>query len=267
VTDNIVVRKSEVAGCIDPGHRWTQHIYRLLYHIRRTELERKMDFISLATEGDPRRLLRHLEQMLGDDDQYDPTNTGSPASTIYTSMKGEEAMTGQSPLLSKTSEAELYLLATNFLLYVAMVIITTMVAKIYFPESLERDTSELRARSYSYRVSAPGPETDDFYGSDVDEDEDDPDGDGEDGKELLDSDDETDQGQKSSNFLEFSQESMTKAQVLRRLVFCALMLNLTFVVWGALQVCVSHMRLLSWFVVTSLCAHTPCHAALARNAC
>ena len=47
------------------------------------------------------------------------------------------------------------LLATNFLLYVAMVIITTMVAKIYFPESLERNPGGAggSARSFSYRIA------------------------------------------------------------------------------------------------------------------
>lgn len=58
------------------------------------------------------------------------------------------------PLFSKSAEAELYLLCTNFLLYVAMVIITTIIAKIYFPESLERDASAPIPRKYSYRRQA-----------------------------------------------------------------------------------------------------------------
>jgi adenosine 3'-phospho 5'-phosphosulfate transporter B2 len=37
------------------------------------------------------------------------------------------------------------------------------------------------------------------------------------------------------NILEFTQESMSKAQVLKRLFLCSLMLNLTFVTWGILQ--------------------------------
>ena len=228
-----------------------------------------MDFITLAAESDPRRFLRHLDQMLvGDDDQYDPTQTGDPASTIYAYMKGQDEQqqqqqddsitaAGQSPLLSKTSEAELYLLATNFLLYVAMVIVTTIVAKIYFPEMLERDTSLPRARSFSYRVTTtPGRETDEFYGSDMEDDDDDDeyvDGEsGDDRAELLDSQlgsEDADSGGdayfdppnrhkafRTPSILEFQQESMSKSQVLRRLLFCSLMLNITFVMWGALQV-------------------------------
>jgi hypothetical protein len=194
-----------------------------------------MDFITLATEIDPRRLLRHLDQMLGDDDQYDPTSTGSPASAFYSSVSAEESEV-TAPILSKTAEAELYLLATNFLLYVAMVIITTMVAKIYFPELLERgverDTSIASPRSYDYRV-ADAQESEDFYGSD--------DENGDDAKELLDSDSGEDEDKKERDILgkpgllEFH-DSMTKVQVLRRLLFCSLMLNITFVMWGALQV-------------------------------
>ena len=52
------------------------------------------------------------------------------------------------PLLPRAAEAELYLLATNFLLYVAMVLIITLVARIYFPEAA------LRTRATSF-ASAP----------------------------------------------------------------------------------------------------------------
>lgn len=217
-----------------------------------------MDFVTLAVEGDPRRLMRHLDQMLGDDDEFDPTNNGSPASTIYHSVAEEEAASlsasAQRPVLSKTSEAELYLLATNFLLYVALVIVTTIVAKIYFPESVERDTSTLQPPSYSYRVSTAQKslESEDFYGSDVEEDDKDEDDDDDDNEELssgseqdayfdhprddfLASSGQGDYFQRSSNFLEFNQESLSKAQVVKRLVFCSLMLNITFVMWGALQ--------------------------------
>jgi hypothetical protein len=36
--------------------------------------------------------------------------------------------------------------------------------------------------------------------------------------------------------LEFQQESLSRKQVLQRLIFCCIMLNVTFVLWGALQV-------------------------------
>jgi hypothetical protein len=177
-----------------------------------------MDFITLATQTNPRHILRKLDQVWNDDD--DPTQNGDVTSTIYSSLQHEDA--ARAPLMSKTAEAELYLLATNFLLYVALVIITILVAKIYFPEWLERDTSALTPRSFKYRVATQ--ESENFYASD-DEDE------TEDEKELLQSDSERDR----RAFME-PNESLSKMQVLRRLIFCSLMLNATFVLWGLIQV-------------------------------
>lgn len=188
-----------------------------------------MDFVSLATESDPRRVLRQLDQMFG----------GSEG--------GIDDMEAR-PFLSKTAEAELYLLATNFLLYVAMVIITTGVAKIYFPESLERSSAAPRARSYNYRINAAAQESEDYYGSDVEDEMGEDEEDDDEEEEVLDSGDEEDRGlmggkkadvaksDRHADFFEFSQQSMSKTQVLRRLVFCILMLNITFVTWGVLQV-------------------------------
>lgn len=199
-----------------------------------------MDFITLALETDPRHILRKLDQILTDDDGYDPTHTGDAAAAIYSSVQNEDAMSSaRAPLMSKTAEAELYLLATNFLLYVALVIITTIVAKIYFPEFLERDTSAVTPRSFKYRVATQ--ESEDFYASDDEEGSDEE-------KELLNSDDSTGAGRKggdrphdsrrSYDFME-PNESLSKVQVLRRLIFCSLMLNVTFVMWGLLQVSLS----------------------------
>jgi hypothetical protein len=39
-----------------------------------------------------------------------------------------------------------------------------------------------------------------------------------------------------SSFLEFDQETASRQSVLKRLSFCVLMLNVTFVTWGVLQV-------------------------------
>lgn len=195
-----------------------------------------MDFITLAEE--PRRWLRQLDQFLLDD-ELDPTKTANPASTIYHTMEEDQAAQTTTPILSKSAEAELYLLATNFLLYVAMVIITTMVAKIYFPEFLERDTSTVSPRNFRYRVASEQ-ESEDFYATD-DDDNDEDDGDDDDLQEFLDSDSEEDAPILTRNkrdapgFLDFH-DSLSKAQVLRRLLFCSLMLNITFVMWGALQV-------------------------------
>lgn len=78
---------------------------------------------------------------------------------------------------------------------------------------------------------------DSYYGSDLsDEEEDDLDSDS-----YLDSGDE-DEDQaprrqtRRSSFLEFDQETKPRGEVLKRLAFCSLMLNITFVMWGALQV-------------------------------
>jgi len=54
------------------------------------------------------------------------------------------------PFLPRAAEAELYQLATNFLLYVAMVLIITLVARIYFPEVVR-----VRTRSYSSSIPPP----------------------------------------------------------------------------------------------------------------
>jgi hypothetical protein len=148
---------------------------------------------------------------------------------------------------------------------VAMVIITTMVAKIYFPESLERGVAMPQARTFNYRM-ADG--TDDYYGSEQgDDDEADnhrkSDDDDDDDNEVLASDEEweEEEGEEqqqqtsadesddllnemrrpgvsyaSNRVLEFEQLTMSKTQVLKRLVLCIVMLNLTFVTWGLLQV-------------------------------
>jgi hypothetical protein len=90
-----------------------------------------MDFVTLATELDTRRMLRALTDVLAEDD--DASSTPHSIAVMVPQSSGsiltDPEMVAQKPLFSKTAEAELYLLATNFLLYVAMVIITTMVSK------------------------------------------------------------------------------------------------------------------------------------------
>jgi len=144
-----------------------------------------MDFFTLATATSTRNLLRYLEGNDGTAEDDDFTNLyGSSSHTTTThgdSMNGEESsyaganmdstLTGNRPLLSPSAEAELYLLATNFLLYVAMVIITTMIAKIYFPALLERDNSAYQSRSVAYqRVHTSV--SDSYYSSDAEDDDD-----------------------------------------------------------------------------------------------
>ena len=200
-----------------------------------------MDFVTIATETSLRRLL-------GD------ASSGSDAAADPSIMTGS----GNTSKLSKTSEAELYLLATNFLLYVAMVIITILVTKIYFPDRLERRdvdddrSASPRARSFAYRMALAGSE--EYYGSDASSD-----GSSDDVGEILDSDDDEededndrlikmsysgesthtvdtmDTRQRISYFLD-PRESLGRSAVLKRLVFCSLMLNMIFVTWGLLQV-------------------------------
>jgi hypothetical protein len=80
-----------------------------------------MDFISLATEFHPSRL---LDEILGDDEPRgspggDATTGNVYDTSTYDYSTGADSASVQRPLFSKTAEAELYLLATNFLLYVA----------------------------------------------------------------------------------------------------------------------------------------------------
>jgi hypothetical protein len=257
-----------------------------------------IDFVDLAESS---RWL--LERFLGDDNDdfvnlemdsspgssASATNTGSSDNILQSFVYEDTMNVNTRPFLSKSAEAELYLLCTNFLLYVAMVIITTIIAKIYFPESLERDASVPIPRRYSYRRQPmqnvgthPSLEEDDedaLY-SDEDEDEDgtsggtggasneflggdlppphtpthqsqhhDPLGLGatspvgarrelefdDEGEGLLFASQVTPRSRMTARVLEFDQETTSRAKVIQRLLFCSLMLNVTFVTWGALQ--------------------------------
>jgi hypothetical protein len=226
-------------------------------------------------------------------------NDGILNSFVYGSSSQQQQP--PSPFLSKSAEAELYLLCTNFLLYVAMVIITTIIAKIYFPETLQRDNTAVTRRKYSYRRHQPRDHDDDdddgFAASPsyADEEDDemealysDEEGEDEDGSgDLFDppqgdfppthspthqsahpdplglgaTTPQSSRGQRSvashrsvdhqtlfsdtssvrrtaqftARVLEFDQEQTSRPKVIQRLLLCCLMLNITFVTWGALQ--------------------------------
>ena len=192
-----------------------------------------MDFATLATSS--RMLLRHLLEGDADDD-------------TSTTQKDYH-------LLTPAAEAELLLLSTNFLLYVALVIITTMVCKIYFPEALERGSGAPIVRSYSYRMVEDDAieNNESYYGSDVSDDDD------EENEEVLDSsseenDREQQQQPSHNNLMEFDQARLSKAQVLKRLAFCSLVLNVTFVAWGVLQV-YKESAVVSCMLVTRVCVY------------
>lgn len=218
-----------------------------------------MDFVSLAESTSFRAIRRYLYEDTADDDfsHLDTSHTShhdeqSDSILDMTKAAAATSMDDQfdydnAPMLSQTAEAELFLLATNFLLYVAMVIIITMVAKIYFPESLERlepiEAMSTRSRTFNYRRVTDEDNLDDNYssdeekGGDRDADEKDED-DSKEGRTLMKSYSDSaasKNSEQNSEGLEFRQEHTSKATVLRRLVFCVIMLNVTFVTWGVLQ--------------------------------
>lgn len=162
---------------------------------------------------------------------------------------------GNRPLLSPTAEAVLMQLSTNFLLYVAMVLITVMVAKIYFPSWLaprEEGAAELRSSQHRYMDVMQDAYKSDLSDEEGDDEEDDPGsasrGDGG-NRSILDADAEIDDETgyarnksriprtRSSSFLfDYDQEEQSKRSVYTNLAICAVMLNVTFVSWGLLQV-------------------------------
>jgi hypothetical protein len=134
-----------------------------------------------------------------------------------------------------------------------MVIITIIIAKIYFPKSLKRG-EPTSPRPFSYRrkaykdIAANAPvseegEAEELYSLEDEDDKLDADfqgGEGDDEleglfQEISSSDEESSSIFASGNILEFDQEQTSRTQVLKRLLFCSLMLNITFVTWGALQ--------------------------------
>ena len=125
---------------------------------------------------------------------------------------------------------------------VAMVIIITMVCKIYFPEALERLSADAMpgTRTINYR-RVNDEEIDNSYSSDDQDDETKKTGAKKEAVPLMQSFSGVSKSSSkkgSSIFpdaLKFEPENTTKAEVLRRLVFCVIMLNVTFVTWGVLQ--------------------------------
>ena len=136
----------------------------------------------------------------------------------------------------------------------AMVIITILVTKMYFPSWLEPREEPATRLNHSYLNVM-----DDAYKSDFsdEEDKDNDDEDEEEGGSTEDEDGEAEESgllddsegvarssrrvhRKFSNAsslpLEFDQTSQSKQSVYTNLAICAVMLNLTFVSWGILQV-------------------------------
>ena len=183
---------------------------------------------------------------------------------------------GSRPLLSPTAESALLSLCTNFLLYVAMVLITVMVARIYFPNWLEpreelSDANRRRSSAHAYmnvieENASYSDEEDDDDGGGEDEEADfieagaggaaagtrkksykddvnllGGDG-GEEGRVGAAAADGTPPPPPArklstiSTFLDYDQETMSRESVYTNLAICAVMLNVTFISWGLLQV-------------------------------
>lgn len=152
--------------------------------------------------------------------------------SISASASSRSLQQSSAPLLSPTAEAELLLLATNFLLYVAMVIIVTIVAKVYFPESLKRsENAQNISRSHSYLRVISG---DDYVSGDDDEEENN-DNDNDNNNSNIDTDSSEEEKATSSSYLEFDLANSSRQVVVKRLAFCSIMLIVTFVAWGVLQ--------------------------------
>ena len=241
-----------------------------------------MDFVSLAEATSIKSVRRYLQSIEDDDfSRLDTSHTSSHeiANDSILDVTKEMVFTADvetenPPMLSPVAESELFMLATNFLLCkftvpsvfsnlctsltlvfltfknlldcyldVAIVLIITMVAKIYFPESLERGQNFLAApstRTFSYRrvSDEEAAKNGGNYDSSDEEEE----------SEIALVESKSHGSMKSkgrasvrssashlSEALEFEQENTSKAEVLKRLALCVIMLNVTFVTWGVLQ--------------------------------
>lgn len=114
-----------------------------------------------------------------------------------------------------------------------------MICKIYFPDALERSSPDEMpgtTRTYNYRRVNEDEifnRTNSYYSSD----EDDVEGEDQDREEKR----KSSLNRTNSNpnrfpdVLSFDQENTSKGVVIRRLIFCVIMLNVTFVTWGVLQ--------------------------------
>lgn len=133
-------------------------------------------------------------------------------------------------LHGKDAGTELFVLATNFLLYIALVILTVLLQRMYFPDSLQEAEQSRRQREHD-KDPVEEVEMEPLTSSEVPLDH-------------LPSQVEQPQMRRSSSlsemaslidFQNFNQQHMTKNQVLGRLLHCALGLNLSFLIWGILQ--------------------------------
>ena len=245
------------------AHETSRHVFRLLIEdTTSTPNNEDDDFAHLENIGGHNH---HATESIG----YEYTSSGAANTASqqqYTTGTTSMPQLENRPLLSPTAESALLELSTNFLLYVAMVMITTMVAKIYFPSWLEpREEPQARMSNHAYMNVMQDAYKDDLSDEEEDEDEDFEGGrcskggesnksssnEKEEGGSIFldagDVDDTDDLNHNngggrmsrtaSSSFLfDYDQETQSKNSVYRNLALCAIMLNVTFVSWGLLQV-------------------------------
>jgi hypothetical protein len=242
-----------------------------------------MDFLTIAQATSSQSLRRLIQTAAaaaaGEDDDFSHLDTSHTShhdldfksdSILDITTSSNAIVSGEdlenSPMLSPAAEAELFMLATNFLLYIAIILIITMVCKIYFPEALERNEAQNNtkpaSRNVSYRRVIPDEGIKDdvelfensssdrslYEDSSFDEDfsfiaEQ---------QALVDGDltptgstkrlvgrEKHDGGSSSvSNLVDtfaFEQEQTSRKFVIKRLLICIISLNVTFVIWGVLQ--------------------------------
>lgn len=128
---------------------------------------------------------------------------------------------------------------------VAMIIIITMICKVYFPEALERSISEENGmpatRTSVFRRISDDEETakeHHYYSSDEEGEDANKQEKGSLMKEYRDDPNDASprKGDSALNdVMAFEQQNTSKGEVLRRLAFCVIMLNVAFVTWGVLQ--------------------------------
>jgi len=125
-----------------------------------------------------------------------------------------------------------------------MILIITMICKIYFPEALERNSSDeipgTRTSLYRRVSDEEYDRGNNYFSSDEEVEDVDKHGKKKESGANMESysdvskDDDSSRNS-DSNFLTFEPNNTSKSGVMSRLAFCVIMLNVTFVTWGVLQ--------------------------------
>jgi len=148
----------------------------------------------------------------------------------------QETLSQLDKLHGNDAGTELYVLATNFLLYIALVILTILLQKMYFPHTLPGEEGGTVPTHHADDPAddVPGMELEPLTSETREVALED----------LPDKIERPKTMRRSSSlgeiasmidFQNFNQEQMTKKDVLGRLFNCGIGLNLSFLIWGILQ--------------------------------